>query len=566
MRRTFSIWPWSRISGLTGLGLLCLMSPEALAVTSGSLALARTFNKAVAVTNSPILVTATLTNTSPAALRGFYYFDEVPTSLTVTTVSVTLNGVGLTNFSFESGLDGEVDAGCTDREWWLETPTNFVEANPVPPQGVVQFLFTISCATTGTFTLQDFGCAACTPDKTNTLYGYSGPADQQTVSFVPGNGPVITTPPASQLVVAGAGVNFSVAALATQPLSYQWQFNGTALTGATSTNLALNNVQPANAGSYTVVVADSAASVTSAVAVLTVLVPPAITAQPQGLTNVTGTIASFSAAATGSTPLNYQWWLNGAGLTNGGGRVSGVTTGTLTISNVQPADAGSYTLVVTNGAGVAASAVAALTVNGPPVITTPPVSQAAVAGASVSFSVTAAGTQPLSYRWRFNGTNLGDGSQVSGSGGAALTVSNVQPANAGSYSVVVTNVAGAATSVVATLGVTVPGSCVSAPAGIVGWWPGDGSANDIVGTNNGTLQGGAIATASGLVGQAFSFDGTNGYVQIPDSPDLQPTNLTVEAWVLFSSLDSAGSGGSAAGSSILSSNRTRAAATLKATI
>ena len=60
------------------------------------------------------------------------------------------------------------------------------------------------------------------------------------------------------------------------------------------------------------------------------------------------------------------------------------------------------------------------------------------------------------------------------------------------------------------------------PAGLVGWWPGDGNANDIVGTNNGMLQGGATATAAGVVGQAFSFDGTNGYVQIPDSPALRP--------------------------------------------
>ena len=51
-----------------------------------------------------------------------------------------------------------------------------------------------------------------------------------------------------------------------------------------------------------------------------------------------------------------------------------------------------------------------------------------------------------------------------------------------------------------------------------------------------------------MVGEAFSFDGTNGYVQIPDAPALKPANFTVEAWVRFSSLNSAGSGGSPAGS------------------
>ena len=107
--------------------------------------------------------------------------------------------------------------------------------------------------------------------------------------------------------------------------------------------------------------------------------------------------------------------------------------------------------------------------------------------------------------------------------------------------------AGLVAVAVATLAVSAAGSCMPPPAGLVGWWPGDGNANDIHGTNNGTLQGGATATAAGMVAQAFSFDGTNGYVQIPDNAALQPTNLTIEAWVLFSSLDSAASGGSPPG-------------------
>jgi lysophospholipase L1-like esterase len=89
--------------------------------------------------------------------------------------------------------------------------------------------------------------------------------------------------------------------------------------------------------------------------------------------------------------------------------------------------------------------------------------------------------------------------------------------------------------------------CVTAPGGLAGWWPAEGDANDSIKTNNGILQGGAMANATGVVGSAFNFDGTNGYVQIPDAPVFHLTNLTIECWIKFSGLDSAGAGGSPAG-------------------
>jgi hypothetical protein len=89
--------------------------------------------------------------------------------------------------------------------------------------------------------------------------------------------------------------------------------------------------------------------------------------------------------------------------------------------------------------------------------------------------------------------------------------------------------------------------CVPVPAGIVGWWPGEGNGNDVASTNNGTLQGGATATGTGAVGSCFTFDGTNGYVQIPNSPVLCPSNLTIEAWVRFDALDTPALGGARIG-------------------
>jgi len=74
-------------------------------------------------------------------------------------------------------------------------------------------------------------------------------------------------------------------------------------------------------------------------------------------------------------------------------------------------------------------------------------------------------------------------------------------------------------------------NCVPPPSGLVAWWRGEGNANDIMGSNSGTLSGGVTFT-SGEVASAFSFNGTNSYVEVPDSPSLRLTNqLTIEFWV-----------------------------------
>jgi len=78
-------------------------------------------------------------------------------------------------------------------------------------------------------------------------------------------------------------------------------------------------------------------------------------------------------------------------------------------------------------------------------------------------------------------------------------------------------------------------TCSPPPSGMVGWWPGDGNANDIIGGNNGTFIGstGSVTFVPGEVLQALSFNGT-GFVQV-QPPKRDPTNikgdLTIEAWI-----------------------------------
>jgi hypothetical protein len=171
--------------------------------------------------------------------------------------------------------------------------------------------------------------------------------------------PAITTQPASQTVTTGASATFTVAASGTAPLSYQWRFNGSNISGATSASYTLSNAQSANAGSYSVVVSNSAGSATSNNATLTVstsATAPSITTQPASQTINVGASATFSVTASGTGPLTYQWRFNGS-------NISGATGTSYTVSNAQTSAAGNYSVVVTNSVGTATSNNAVLTVN-----------------------------------------------------------------------------------------------------------------------------------------------------------------------------------------------------------
>jgi hypothetical protein len=120
--------------------------------------------------------------------------------------------------------------------------------------------------------------------------------------------------------------------------------------------LTLSNVQPAQAGTYVVQVANIAGSTNSANVALTVNTPPSITTQPASSTNVVGTTASFTVVASGSVPLIYQWKKNNTNIT-------GATGTNWTIVAVQTNDAAIYSVAITNAFGSIISSNAVLIVN-----------------------------------------------------------------------------------------------------------------------------------------------------------------------------------------------------------
>jgi hypothetical protein len=183
--------------------------------------------------------------------------------------------------------------------------------------------------------------------------------------------------------------------------------------------------------------------------------PPHFISQPASLTVTNGSTVLFSATAVGQAPLGYYWLLNGTNLPSGG-NISGTTSNVLTLTSVTSANAGGYSLVATNNYGAVTSGVATLTVTFPPSFAAQPTNQSVLAGASAQFSASVNGALPLAYQWRQNGANLLNAGNVSGASSNVLTLTSLTAGNAGSYTLVTTNVYGSATSSVAALTVLLP--------------------------------------------------------------------------------------------------------------
>jgi hypothetical protein len=283
--------------------------------------------------------------------------------------------------------------------------------------------------------------------------------------------PVITSQPASRTVTAGSVTSFNVSVSSAAPVSYQWLKNGGFIAGATSSTLAFNSASSSDAGSYVVVVSNSAGSITSAAATLTVTTPPpttvtpsppppppqsvvvapTIATQPTSAIVNAGSAVSFTVSANGSSPLAYQWRKDGVA-------ISGATASAYAIGSAQPADAGAYSVTVSNSAGSVTSVTATLAVNTAPVISSQPADQIVTAGGRISLNVAASGTAPLHYQWRK------DDADLSGATDSSFAISPARAADAGSYTVVVSNIAGSVTSARAVVTVNVPPVAVTAPA------------------------------------------------------------------------------------------------------
>lgn len=244
---------------------------------------------------------------------------------------------------------------------------------------------------------------------------------------------------------------------------------------------------------------------------------------------------ALTASAGGVTPITYQWHKDHA-------PIAGQTTPTLSIPNATVGDSGDYTLVAANVNGATTSVVQRIRIaSGPPVILSQSIFDATrAAGGWVTYSVVPGGSTPIAYQWKK------DGVPIPGATAAALSLKNVQPADAGAYSVTLTNPYGSAASGSGTLNVFTVSNW---PFAAMYYNPlayyrlgatGGTTTSDHAGGLHGTLSGSIVTGVAGpqapewggleSTNVGFQFDGSATRVQLPPF-NLKTNSMSIVAWI-----------------------------------
>ncbi len=344
----------------------------------------------------------------------------------------------------------------------------------------------------------------------------------------------ITNQSTSSTVCNGASPSFSVTASGTNPITYQWfKNNDTIVNNATSSIYNIASAASSDDADYFVIVSNTCNTAQSNMISLTVNESPSISTQPADATVCSGSSVQFNAAATGTSPMTYQWY-------DANGAISGATSSNYLISQTSTSDAGSYYAIVTNSCDNATTNNAALTVNNPVVVTSQPTNIGICENNTASMSVTVTGTSPISYQW-FSGVDT-----LVGATNNTYSINNADTSNAGSYFVMAMNMCNTIQSNSLILSVSENPSITSQPIDAVvcsgssaqfsttaigtaplsyQWYNANGI---IVGANN----------VSYLVSQSNSSDAGNYYVKVSNSCSDETSNnalLTVNEPVAITS-------------------------------
>lgn len=249
--------------------------------------------------------------------------------------------------------------------------------------------------------------------------------------------PSITEQPKDRIGFVTQSVRFDVGISGKPPLTFQWLRNGEPIAGATGATYTTPALTAADDGAkFSIRVSNSAGSVTSNAAAVTVKGAPLVTASPASVSVSVGSAATFTVTGSGDS-LTYQWLRDEV-------PISGASSASYTLSSAAAADDGAvFVAAVINPGGVAYSQPAVLTVLATPAILVAPVAQTVAIGDPLVLGVRASGGN-LRYQWQR------DGVVITGANSATYRIAAASTADDGaSFTVSVSNAQGSVTSAAA---------------------------------------------------------------------------------------------------------------------
>ena len=245
--------------------------------------------------------------------------------------------------------------------------------------------------------------------------------------------PVVRQPQDQSLRV-GDPLRLALEFQAAPPAIIQWYHDGLPMPSATNTTFALEATTRYNGGSYWASFSGPLGQDRTRTAQVTILSPPVFTRSPTGGSLPEGGGISLSAAVGGTAPYLLQWFRNGIG-------VPGAVSASLTLTNLDLGQDGSYELVASNAYGVVHSSPAQVTVMVPPKLPHPPPDVLGHPGLPIALSAEVTGHAPLHFEWR----RLPDGPPIE-TARAELAFPSPTDTDEGSYQLTATNLYGAVTS------------------------------------------------------------------------------------------------------------------------
>lgn len=251
--------------------------------------------------------------------------------------------------------------------------------------------------------------------------------------------PRILSQPSTLIAAERSSLILDVAVQGSAPMTFQWFRGSDAVPNGTQPQLVLNPISLDDAGEYQLSIYNASGAAISRTIQVRVLPLPFIYQHPIGRAAASNALVTASVAADGTGPLTYVWLRNGL-------VVNGATGAVLRIPALTPAQEGFYTARVTDSVGSSLSTGAWIEILRKPGLTAVPGDITAVQGDNVSMTAFGSGSHPFTWRWKRGATTLVTDINNNASLSSTLTLTNVQPSQAGTYSVSLSNSTGGSTN------------------------------------------------------------------------------------------------------------------------